>query len=259
MDEALEENTCRICRGEATPSSPLFHPCKCRGSIKYIHQDCLEEWLKHSNKKDATCDICHEQYKFTTVYNPDTPEVAPVSLILSRWKQRASRWIRYSLSVVALVVGFAAQIPLFWAVVTRFLTYTLNNVPVHGDFFVSLVYGDAPFTGDPWSWNNLVKTWGVTFVESLATIACLLVVNLSLFVVNERVRTDPGFKRMVDKDIGDPLRQIPKRDGGLDLGPIMDHINVVNGILGEGEGDDEERQRRVQRQVQRLAALREVH
>jgi E3 ubiquitin-protein ligase MARCH6 len=30
---------CRICRSEATPQEPLFHPCKCSGSIKFVHQD----------------------------------------------------------------------------------------------------------------------------------------------------------------------------------------------------------------------------
>ncbi len=29
---------CRVCRCEATPDRPLFHPCICTGSIKYIHQ-----------------------------------------------------------------------------------------------------------------------------------------------------------------------------------------------------------------------------
>ncbi len=42
---------CRVCRGEGTLEQPLFYPCLCSGSIRYIHQDCLVEWLKHSKKK----------------------------------------------------------------------------------------------------------------------------------------------------------------------------------------------------------------
>jgi E3 ubiquitin-protein ligase MARCH6 len=39
-DEMSQEpDTCRICRGEATPDEPLFHSCKCSGSIKHVHQD----------------------------------------------------------------------------------------------------------------------------------------------------------------------------------------------------------------------------
>ena len=32
---------CRVCHGESEAEHPLFHPCKCSGSIKYVHQDCL--------------------------------------------------------------------------------------------------------------------------------------------------------------------------------------------------------------------------
>lgn len=30
---------CRVCRCESTPDHPLFHPCKCSGSIRFVHQD----------------------------------------------------------------------------------------------------------------------------------------------------------------------------------------------------------------------------
>jgi hypothetical protein len=34
-------DTCRICSAPAEPDQPLFHPCKCSGTIRYIHQDWL--------------------------------------------------------------------------------------------------------------------------------------------------------------------------------------------------------------------------
>jgi len=30
---------CRVCRAEGTHDKPLYHPCICTGSIKYIHQE----------------------------------------------------------------------------------------------------------------------------------------------------------------------------------------------------------------------------
>lgn len=30
---------CRVCRCEGSVEQPLFHPCKCSGSIRYVHQD----------------------------------------------------------------------------------------------------------------------------------------------------------------------------------------------------------------------------
>lgn len=30
---------CRVCRSESTPDHPLYHPCKCSGSIRFVHED----------------------------------------------------------------------------------------------------------------------------------------------------------------------------------------------------------------------------
>lgn len=32
-------DTCRICSMPSEDDRPLFYPCKCSGTIKYIHQD----------------------------------------------------------------------------------------------------------------------------------------------------------------------------------------------------------------------------
>src|SRR5205085_22997 len=48
---ADDPDTCRICRGEGSGEEQLFYPCKCSGSIKFVHQACLMEWLSHSQKK----------------------------------------------------------------------------------------------------------------------------------------------------------------------------------------------------------------
>lgn len=39
---------CRIClseEGDDPKTNPLFSPCKCAGTMKYIHLECLQEWL----------------------------------------------------------------------------------------------------------------------------------------------------------------------------------------------------------------------
>uniref|UniRef100_A0A672TPV4 RING-type E3 ubiquitin transferase n=1 Tax=Strigops habroptila TaxID=2489341 RepID=A0A672TPV4_STRHB len=53
----------RICRSEGTPEKPLYHPCVCTGSIKFIHQECLVQWLKHSRKE--YCELCKHRFAFT--------------------------------------------------------------------------------------------------------------------------------------------------------------------------------------------------
>ncbi len=48
-DNTLPDNqfSCRICLGEGgEPGNPLVCPCKCSGTMKYIHIKCLQKWLK---------------------------------------------------------------------------------------------------------------------------------------------------------------------------------------------------------------------
>ncbi|XP_065483779.1 E3 ubiquitin-protein ligase MARCHF6 isoform X7 [Caloenas nicobarica] len=61
--ETAEEDICRVCRSEGTPEKPLYHPCVCTGSIKFIHQECLVQWLKHSRKE--YCELCKHRFAFT--------------------------------------------------------------------------------------------------------------------------------------------------------------------------------------------------
>ena len=75
-----DPDTCRICRGEGTKEEPLFYPCKCSGSIKYVHQDCLMEWLSHSQKKH--CELCKTPFRFTKLYHPQMPPTLPTPVFL---------------------------------------------------------------------------------------------------------------------------------------------------------------------------------
>jgi E3 ubiquitin-protein ligase MARCH6 len=77
-----DADTCRICRGEGTADEPLFYPCKCSGSIKYVHQECLMEWLSHTQKKH--CELCKTSFRFTKLYHPGMPNRIPTTVFLRR-------------------------------------------------------------------------------------------------------------------------------------------------------------------------------
>ncbi|KAH6934367.1 hypothetical protein HPB50_023736 [Hyalomma asiaticum] len=52
--------TCRICfSGDA--EQPLLEPCNCRGTIGFVHRECLERLIRH--RMDPQCQICH--FRFT--------------------------------------------------------------------------------------------------------------------------------------------------------------------------------------------------
>lgn len=53
MDVEIEEGSvCKVCMEElATEDNFLFSPCKCSGSCKYIHLNCLKNWMVSKVKK----------------------------------------------------------------------------------------------------------------------------------------------------------------------------------------------------------------
>ena len=72
-DEAEE---CRICRG-GRDIGPLLHPCKCSGSIRYVHEECIKLWLQRTRQGTKNCELCHHPFKFSPVYRDDTPSRLP--------------------------------------------------------------------------------------------------------------------------------------------------------------------------------------
>ncbi|KAJ5143244.1 Zinc finger RING-CH-type [Penicillium bovifimosum] len=92
-------DTCRICHGEATEEEPLFYPCKCSGSIKFVHQICLVEWLSHSQKKH--CELCKTPFRFTKLYDPNMPQSLPAPLFVKQALIQCFRtlvtWLRFVL------------------------------------------------------------------------------------------------------------------------------------------------------------------
>ena len=60
--------SCRICYGTAEDGR-LIKPCKCSGSVRYIHVSCLDKWrMTSANQNNAVrCDMCHYEYQFSRV------------------------------------------------------------------------------------------------------------------------------------------------------------------------------------------------
>ncbi len=60
--------TCRICFEEINNNNnnndnSLISPCKCKGSMKWVHHNCLVKWITISNKK--RCQTCHYTYNIS--------------------------------------------------------------------------------------------------------------------------------------------------------------------------------------------------
>jgi E3 ubiquitin-protein ligase DOA10 len=76
------QNLCRICFSEQMDDdNPLISVCKCAGSLKFIHLECLRTWLSRKENvktnpfvtsyswKAFHCELCKSEYKDRIVMN----------------------------------------------------------------------------------------------------------------------------------------------------------------------------------------------
>jgi hypothetical protein len=67
---SLPSKQCRICLAgseEEDSLGRLISPCKCKGTMKYVHLTCLQEWRRVSGKKESyyQCDQCKYKYRLS--------------------------------------------------------------------------------------------------------------------------------------------------------------------------------------------------
>lgn len=113
---AEDPDTCRICRGEGSEDEQLFYPCKCSGSIKFVHQACLVEWLSHSQKK--YCELCKTPFRFTKLYDPNMPRELPAPLFMKQALVHGCRslltWLRFGLVAFVWLVWLPWSMRAIW-------------------------------------------------------------------------------------------------------------------------------------------------
>ncbi|XP_041117151.1 E3 ubiquitin-protein ligase MARCHF8-like isoform X2 [Polyodon spathula] len=62
------QDICRICHCEGDEESQLITPCHCTGSLRFVHQACLQQWIKSSDTR--CCELCKYQFIMETKLKP---------------------------------------------------------------------------------------------------------------------------------------------------------------------------------------------
>ena len=116
-----EELCCRLCFGEAEESRPLFHPCKCSGTIKFVHQDCLQTWLKVTKQERPKCELCGGHFRFRNIYSLSGGGDKPPSLSIIEFVEGL-----YSMtSLSASILIKTSFVIILWLVIVPSCTYWL--------------------------------------------------------------------------------------------------------------------------------------
>ncbi|XP_064418581.1 E3 ubiquitin-protein ligase MARCH8 isoform X1 [Latimeria chalumnae] len=62
------QDICRICHCEGDDECPLITPCHCTGSLRFVHQTCLQQWIKSSDTR--CCELCKYEFIMETKLKP---------------------------------------------------------------------------------------------------------------------------------------------------------------------------------------------
>lgn len=219
--------TCRICRGEATEDNLLFHPCKCKGSIKYLHEPCLNEWIAARNlnvnnrKSIINCDICHYPFQFKTKYVESMPEKIPLSILIKDFLLTNIKKIS-SIAIFAcfsflIVIG----IPLVWNIFGKLMTFALDGeLPIPGHFWQSLLIGYKLSNG------NKNEDWIITISKSvkfsLFQIFLVIILHAGLYFQYDMIIREDVFTKMVFHKIGPNFSIVELKNRLKERFPVMD-------------------------------------
>lgn len=93
---------CRICHCEADLDNPLLSPCYCSGSLKYVHQACLIQWLAASDTR--SCELCKFNFILHTKIKP-----------LSEWRILEMSSVERRRLFCAILFHFVAAVCVIWS------------------------------------------------------------------------------------------------------------------------------------------------
>ncbi|KAK8940151.1 hypothetical protein KSP40_PGU017504 [Platanthera guangdongensis] len=113
-EEEDEGDVCRICRNPGEEDNPLRYPCACSGSIKFVHQDCLLQWLNHSNARQ--CEVCKHVFSFSPLYAENAPSRLPFREFLIGMTMKACHVLQFFLRLAFVLSVWLLIIPFitFW-------------------------------------------------------------------------------------------------------------------------------------------------
>lgn len=97
--EQLDGATCRVCYA-GSEAGRLFTPCRCTGTMRYVHVECLNSWRSASVNPRSffSCDQCGYAYR--------TRRTKIAQLL----QDEKVVWI-FSCALLALFIGVASMVP----------------------------------------------------------------------------------------------------------------------------------------------------
>ncbi|KAM5156901.1 E3 ubiquitin-protein ligase MARCHF6 isoform 4-T4 [Mantella aurantiaca] len=208
MEAAEEEDICRVCRSEGTMEKPLYHPCVCTGSIKFIHQECLVQWLKHSRKE--YCELCKHRFAFTPIYSPDMPSRLPIQDICAGLITSIGTAIRYWFHYTLVALAWLGVVP-------------LTACRIYKCLFTGSVSSLLTLPLDMLSTENLLADC----LQGCFVVTCTLCAFISLVWLREQI-VHGGAPQWLEQNLPHPLNGLGQQNVVQDAGNVIaDNVALV--------------------------------
>ncbi|XP_073486844.1 E3 ubiquitin-protein ligase MARCHF6 isoform X1 [Aquarana catesbeiana] len=201
MEAAEEEDICRVCRSEGTMEKPLYHPCVCTGSIKFIHQECLVQWLKHSRKE--YCELCKHRFAFTPIYSPDMPSRLPIQDICAGLITSIGTAIRYWFHYTLVAFAWLGVVP-------------LTACRIYKCLFTGSVSSLLTLPLDMLSTENLLADC----LQGCFVVTCTLCAFISLVWLREQI-VHGGAPQWLEQNLPQPLNGLGQHNVVQDAGNVI--------------------------------------
>ncbi|CAG4937263.1 unnamed protein product [Colias eurytheme] len=127
---------CRICHCESEIHNPLLAPCYCSGSLKYVHQSCLQQWLTASETR--SCELCKFNFIMHTKIKP-----------FSEWRLLEMSGVERRRLCCAVLFHCVAALCVMWSlfVLIERAVEEVNKGQIAWPFWTKLVVVAVGFTG----------------------------------------------------------------------------------------------------------------
>ncbi|XP_041921044.1 E3 ubiquitin-protein ligase MARCH8 isoform X2 [Alosa sapidissima] len=133
---SLSGDCCRICHCEGDEESPLITPCHCTGSLRFVHQTCLQQWIKSSDTR--CCELCKYEFIMETKLKP-----------LRKWEKlqmTASERRKIMCSVTFHVIAITCVVWSLYVLIDRTAEEIKHGI-LEWPFWTKLVVVAIGFTG----------------------------------------------------------------------------------------------------------------
>lgn len=196
------------------------------GSIKYIHQDCLIQWLKFSKKE--YCELCNFKFSFTPIYSADMPKRLPIKDLvyglLSNILTAVKYWVHYSIVAIG------------WLIIVPSLSYRLIRCLFDGSFYS---FFNFTLSVDKFAFDKLIAEEFYGFISVVITILTVISIIWLRELIIREIPDWLGNENNEQDANQQPNDQLPIQDNQANNDQLNDNNDNVNNNLDDLINPDE--------------------